>query len=337
MSYIEKKYKDKIAEVFLEITELEKKLVETLSKQSLKEADNIGKLCAGCNKHINIILKKYYPEIVQISDKLEIKSRLMFYYDLIDKLSTLIRAFENFQKVDPAYYEKIVEFINDKEVLVAGKYKAISTQELTAFYDPQSRKHLEQILMQKLATKEREFFTFGSLEQEIKKIAKVVGATGVRIRSISSLDESDREEAKNSVSSPQSIVKFEVDLEEKRVRELLSNKDFKSLKKLDAETKDKLIQIYNELKKYLESKQHEVVLQNPDYNWDDILVGTESVISILKELLKLLPKLFESENNVDEKALERMIALSKKVLENPEEWELQYANAIITDVKLLPD
>ncbi len=337
MSYIEKKYKNKIAEVFLGITDLEKKLIEALAKQSLKEADNIGKLCADCNKQINTILKKFYPEIVQISDKLEIKSRLMFYYDLIDKLSTLIRAFENFQKVEPAYYEKIVEFIKDKESLIAGKYKAISTQELTAFYDPQSRENLERILMQKLTNKEREFFTIGSLEQEIKKIAKVVGATDVKISSISSLEKSDREEVKNSMSAPQSIVRFEVDLDEKKVRELLSRNDLKGLKEFDIEMKDKLIRIYNELKKYLESKKHEVVLMNPDYNYNEILVGREIEVVILRELFKQIQDSFESKGNGDEKMSEKVVLLSKRMLENYEDWEVRYANSIITSVKLLPD
>ena len=91
MSYIEKKYKSNIFEVFKELSELEKDILNLLHHKSISYTDKIAKLCALCNKKINIILSKYYSEIKNIDDKLDIKVFLKFYYDLIDKLTDLVR------------------------------------------------------------------------------------------------------------------------------------------------------------------------------------------------------------------------------------------------------
>jgi hypothetical protein len=82
MSYIEKKYKNNIFETFNELSGFEKDILNLLNHKSIAYTDKIAKLCAICNKKINLILKKYYPEIKNIDDKLNIKVYLKFYYDL---------------------------------------------------------------------------------------------------------------------------------------------------------------------------------------------------------------------------------------------------------------
>ena len=233
MSYIEKKYRDKIRQIFEELPELESHLLEHLNKKSLTISDNIAKLCAQFNKNINQILKKYYPEIKNMDDKLDIKSTLKFYYDLIDKLTDFIRLIENFQKIDENYYESLIEFIEDKENLIRGKYRQICQQELTAFYDKKSRDHLEKVIASKFERKSRQFFTMGPLEEEIKKIAKIAGANEVVISLAKSLDET------NFFESAQSVITFSISPEDE--------------KKLDA--------IGEELKNFLESKNYKTQLK----------------------------------------------------------------------------
>ena len=181
MSYIEKKYSSKIKETFNKQIELEKALIIELQHKSVNNINEIAQLCAQFNHNINLILKKYYPEIKEMNDKLQIKSTLKFYYDLIFKLTDLVRNIDNYKKIEPEYYEKLIQFIHEKDNLIAGKYKNISAQELTAFYDQNSRNNLEKILLEKIESKSRQFFTFGSLEEEIKKIARLAGAGSVII------------------------------------------------------------------------------------------------------------------------------------------------------------
>ncbi|MFX1570054.1 MAG: hypothetical protein ACFFCV_16990 [Promethearchaeota archaeon] len=233
MSYIEKKYKQKINEIFEELPSLESHLVELLERNSVKVVDEVAQVCAKFNKQINLILRKYYPEIKEMKDKLEIKSSLKFYYDLIDKLTDLVRNIENFQKIDPEYYEKLIEFIVDKESLINGKYKLICSNELTAFYDPTARANLEKIISEKFLSRSKEYFTFGSLEEEIKKIAKIAGADQV---SINPVEDSMKEE----FESARSIIKYSVSNEN----------DTKTLEKIGEELKD-----------FLEAKNYSVILK----------------------------------------------------------------------------
>ena len=181
MSYIEKKYNSKISDVFDELAKIEQDILKLFTYKSIKYSDKVAKLCALSNKSINLILKKYYPEIKQISDKLRIKSRLKFYYDLLDKLTHYIRCVEEFQKLDDQYYDAIIEFIENKEQLISGKYREISSNELTVFYDKKTREDLERVLAEKIELGSKQFFTFGSLEAEIKKIARIAGADDVAI------------------------------------------------------------------------------------------------------------------------------------------------------------
>jgi hypothetical protein len=229
MSYIEKKYHQKIHQIFKQLPEKERYLLELLHKKSLTISDDIAKLCAQFNKNINQILKKYYPEIKNMDDKLDIKSTLKFYYDLLDKLTDFIRLIEDFQKIDDNYYEALIEFIEDKKNLISGKYRQICRRELTAFYDKSSRDHLEKIIAAKFERKSRQFFSMGPLEEEIKKIAKTAGADEVSIHLAKNLDKSD------SFESAQSVIKFTISSEDqlktKRIgeelREYLESKNYK--------------------------------------------------------------------------------------------------------------
>lgn len=233
MSYIEKKYRLKINEIFEDLPILENYLIELLNRNSVKVINEIASVCAKFNKSINLILKKYYPEIKEMKDKLEIKSFLKFYYELIAKLTDLIRNIENFQKIDPEYYDKLIEFIDNKEALINGKYKTICAKELTAFYDPTSRANLEKIISEKFLMKSKQYFTFGSLEEEIKKIAKIASANQVSILPVEEL-------YRKELESAESIISYTV---------------------LDDKDKKILLKIGTELKQYLESKNYNVVVK----------------------------------------------------------------------------
>ena len=78
MSYIEKKYSNRIQETFEEQSEIERALLIELNKKSVKNINEIAILCAKFNHNINIILNKYYPEIKEMKEKLAIKSALKF-------------------------------------------------------------------------------------------------------------------------------------------------------------------------------------------------------------------------------------------------------------------
>ncbi|MFX1451663.1 MAG: hypothetical protein ACFFCM_12510 [Promethearchaeota archaeon] len=208
MSYIEKKYLEKIHQIFEELPEKENILLEFLNKKSIKVSDDIAKLCAHFNKNINQILKKYYPEIKDMDDKLDIKSILKFYFDLIDKLTDYVRLVENFQKIDDRYYKFLISFIEDKNNLISGKYKQICRQELTAFYDQSTRDNLEKILAATLDFKSRQFFMMGPLEEEIKKIAKIAGAIEV------SISTEKNSEILEKLASAQSVINIGKELDE---------------------------------------------------------------------------------------------------------------------------
>ncbi|MFX1377310.1 MAG: hypothetical protein ACFFA0_16040 [Promethearchaeota archaeon] len=234
MSYIEKKYNTKIKEIFKQLSNLDDFLLIQLKKKSVKNINEIAKLCADFNHKINLILKKYYPEIKGMDDKLEIKSNLKFYYDLIYYLTDLVRNIENFHKIDQEYYDKLVDFINDKKNLIFGKYRSICAQELTAFYDQNSRQNLEKVLLEKIERKSRNYFTFGSLEEEIKKIAMLSGASSIEISVADSLCKEDLESAK-------SIILYEI----------TDDQDFRNLTKIG-----------EEIKKYLDSKKYKSIIKN---------------------------------------------------------------------------
>ena len=251
MSYIEKKYTSKISEVFNELANLEQDILKLISYKSIKHSNKVAKLCALCTKNVNLILKKYYPEIKQIDDKLKIKSRLKFYYDLIDKLTHYIRCVEEFRKLDDQYYETIIDFIEEKENLISGKYTDISSHELTVFYDKKTREELEQVLAEKIELGSKQFFTLGSLEEELKKIARIAGADSVII-----IDNEEILKRSEFIKNPKAIIRYSVFSTDE---ELLKN-------------------IGRELKEYLISKGYEAIillLEISDYSTDrDYLTGS---------------------------------------------------------------
>jgi len=251
MSYIEKKYSNKITEVFDDLSALEQDILQLLSNKSINSSDKIAKLCALCTKKVNLILKKFYPEIKQIDDKLRIKSRLKYYYDLIDKLTHYIRCVEEFQKLDDQYYEAIIDFIEDKENLISGKYRDISSHELTVFYDKKTREELEHVLIEKIESGSKQFFTFGALEEELKKIARIAGAD-----SISIINDEEMIKRSEFINNPKAIIHYSVFSTDE---ELLKN-------------------IGRELKEYLISKGYEAIillLEISDYSTDrDYLTGS---------------------------------------------------------------
>ena len=251
MSYIEKKYSNKITEVFDDLTAIEGDILRLFTNKSIEFSDKIAKLCALCTKKVNLILKKYYPEIKQIDDKLRIKSRLKFYFDLIDKLTHYIRNVEEFQKLDDQYYEAIIEFFEDKENLISGKYTDISSHELTVFYDKKTREELERVLEEKIESGSKQFFTFGALEEELKKIARIAGADSVTI-----IDDEEMIKRSDFIDNPKAIIYYSV-----------------------FSTDEELLKtIGRELKRYLISKGYEAIillLEISDYSTDrDYLTGS---------------------------------------------------------------
>ncbi|MHA2287654.1 MAG: hypothetical protein ACXABG_02585 [Promethearchaeota archaeon] len=233
MSYIEKKYNTKISEVFDELTTIEQDILKFFMFKSTKNSEKVAKLCALSNRKINLILKKYYPEIKEINDKLRIKSRLKFYYDLIDKLTHYIRCVEEFQKLDDQYYDAIIDFIEEKELLINGKYRDICSHELTVFYDKNSREELERVLEEKIEIGSKQYFTFGSVESEIKKIAEIAGADELAI-----IDNEEMLKRSEFIENPRSIISYSVYSTDE---ELLKD-------------------IGRELKKFLNSKGYEAVI-----------------------------------------------------------------------------
>jgi len=251
MSYIEKKYNNKIAEVFDDLSVIERDILRLFKNKSIVFSDKIAKLCALCTKNVNLILKKYYPEIKQIDDKLKIKSKLKFSYDLIDKLTHYIRCIEEFQKLDDQYYETIIDFIEEKENLIAGKYTEISTHELTVFYDKKTREELERVLAEKIKLGSKQFFTFGSLEEELKKIARIAGAD-----SISIIDDEEMIKRSEFIDNPRAIIHYSVYSTDEELLKTIGRK----------------------LKEYLVSKGYEAIillLEISDYSTDrDYLTGS---------------------------------------------------------------
>ncbi|MGV9204574.1 MAG: hypothetical protein ACOC44_11225 [Promethearchaeia archaeon] len=166
---------------------------------------------------------------------------MKFYYDLIDKLTDLIRNIENFQKIDENYYNELIKFIDQKDELIKGKYKQICQQELSVFYNKNARSRLEQILTQKIENKENEFFTFGALEQEIKKIGKAFGADNVYFEKIKN------ENIKNSL--PKTVNK-------KALKSIIYfTLKIKDMGEIESKL-EKLLNIGIGLKKYLQSKNY---------------------------------------------------------------------------------
>ena len=58
MSYIEKKYNNRILEVFDELAKIEQDILKLFAFKSIEYSDKVAKLCALSNRNVNLILKK---------------------------------------------------------------------------------------------------------------------------------------------------------------------------------------------------------------------------------------------------------------------------------------
>ncbi|MFX1260201.1 MAG: hypothetical protein ACFFAN_20310 [Promethearchaeota archaeon] len=302
MSYIEIKSRNKIFEIFNELSDLDNALLEQLNfKKSVIFIDEIAKLCANFNKNINLILKKYYPEIKELTDKLNIKSSLKFYYDLIEKLTDLIRNNENFQKFDEKYYKALIEFINEKESLITGKYKEICSKELLAFYNQNSRQNLEKVLKIKIKQKNQNSFRMGSLEEQIKKMAKGAGADLVSIYSAEILKDGEFSETSTLFGSAKTVISFAIGLVDDIIMKHFSKIHHEEFSLYYNEEKiGSLLKIGKEIINFLISKKYKAIQLTEEENGD---------FNLLKK------------NNV---------STHRKI-------ELSYTSSIITDAKLIPD
>lgn len=257
MSYSEKKALKEITEHFTTLSQLTIETRELLEFKSLKKVDEIALSCAKLNKQVNIILKQWYPEIKEMKDKLDIKSQLKFYYELIDKLSDFVRNVENFQKIDDGYYENLIEFILDKNELINGKYREICSSELIAFYDKKSREQLEAILEQKAQNLEREYFMMGPLEEEIRKNTRIFGADLVSICPADSLKGNAKLDPTIILKDAQTVVSFAVAFKITKLIEI-SDGDASKKESLQKKNLDKIEKITNDLMEYLRSKKYQV-------------------------------------------------------------------------------
>lgn len=313
MSFIEKRNKERIFHIFNQLEKVELNLINLFNQHSIKVVDDVATSCADLNKDINEVLR-LYPEIINMGDKIEIKSILQFYYDCIDKLTDFVRHVEQFHKLHDDYFDAMVEFIENREDLIQNKYKPIATQELIAFYDKSTREALDSILEAKFTNKEHEFFTFGSLEQEIKKIARAAGADLVSILSAESLKDSKVVHPFELLEDAQSVISFAIAYSGNTLRrsmipgvegyEEFLNKHFQ-----------RFVNVDKELLEYLGSKKYKTVN--------------------FKEIQKVAD--YKDELEADEL---RILDLNRIYLADGNPITTQhrfFINSIITDVKLLPD
>ena len=98
-----------------------------------------------------------------------------------------------------------MDFIEEKEQLISGKYREISIHELTVFYDKNTREELERVLEEKIEKGSKQYFTFGPLEEEIKKIAEIAGADELTI-----IDNEEMLRRSEFIKNPRAIINFSV-------------------------------------------------------------------------------------------------------------------------------
>ncbi|HEC37375.1 hypothetical protein LCGC14_1639350 [marine sediment metagenome] len=104
---------------------------------------------------------------------------------------------------------------------------------LTVFYDKKTREELESVLNEKIESGSKQFFILGSLEEEIKKIARIAGAEEVTI-----LTNEEMLKRAEFIANPRAIIQYSVYI---RDEELLKS-------------------IGRELKEYLNSKGYEAMI-----------------------------------------------------------------------------
>jgi hypothetical protein len=338
MSYIEEKYYDKILKTFEGLTGLQDKLVEIFEEKSIKRAEEIAKHCSQANKKINLILKKYYPEIKDIDKKLNIKSNLKFYFDLIDKLTDFIRHVENFNKIDDQYFEVMVEFLKNRDSLIEGKYKTLATQELTTFYDKQSRANLEKILEYKLDIHEKNFFTFGSLEQEIKKIGKFKGADFIKVYSMKNFSNEMKSVKNSKYEQLNSIIQFGIFMDVDKVTSFVKNGLHEQFSSYKEKNMNKLFNIGEEIIDFLKSKNYKA--KNLVENIQELKVVKKPVKSSVfyEQLKKYITQGAQKLKKAEENNSEEFTYLENQLLQqekNSGKRKLLFFSFILTSAKLL--
>lgn len=143
-----KSYRE-IFTIFNSLSNQDFELINIFEKHSIQLTDEIAKYCAKISKSLNSILK-LYPNITEMEDKVKIKAHLKFYYDLIIKLMHFIKSLENFQRLSDDYYEKMIEFLENRNMLINGKYTFLAKNELETFYSEEKRKTIEFFLEKRL-------------------------------------------------------------------------------------------------------------------------------------------------------------------------------------------
>ncbi|TXT61468.1 MAG: hypothetical protein BAJALOKI2v1_30089 [Promethearchaeota archaeon] len=338
MSYIEEKYYDKIFETFEGLTSVQEELIEIFKEKSIKRSEEIAKYCSKTNKDINLILKKFYPEIKDLDKKLKIKSHLKFYFDLIDKLTDFIRNVEYFNAMDESYFETIVEFLEDKETLIDGKYKNLATQELTTFYDKKSRENLEKILEFKLNLSNKNYFTFGALEQEIKKITKLKGADFIKIFSMKTFGEEKSAKQDPRFQQLNSIIQFGYFLDFEKIREFLKNDSFEQFLEYREENLTNLYSIASELTDFLNSKNYTALDLTSSITELKIVEKPIKSSIFYKELRKYINKASKPPERPREEIEGEFNSLKEEMLRSGREFqnkELLFFSFILTSAKLL--
>jgi len=127
------------------------------------------------------------------------------------------------------YYDNLIQFIQEKDKLISGKYKRICSQELTAFYDKRTRDNLEKILAEKIEQKNREFFAIGPLEQELKKIGQIAGAKSISIITPRESDKYLLKTVKSVIEYSHGIDEAEAERVGREIKNFLESKKFKAL------------------------------------------------------------------------------------------------------------
>ncbi len=135
--------------IFNSLETQESELIYIFEKNSIKTTDEIAKSCAIVSNSVNSILK-LYPDITEMNDKVKIKAHLKFYYELITKLMHFLKLVENFQQISEEYYDQIIEFLENRNILINGKYTNLAKNELDTFYSEEKKKEIEFFLEKRL-------------------------------------------------------------------------------------------------------------------------------------------------------------------------------------------
>ncbi len=135
--------------IFNSLETQESELIYIFEKHSIKTTDEIAKSCAIVSNSVNSILK-LYPDITEMNDKVKIKAHLKFYYELITKLMHFLKLVENFQQISEEYYDQIIEFLENRNILINGKYTNLAKNELDTFYSEEKKKEIEFFLEKRL-------------------------------------------------------------------------------------------------------------------------------------------------------------------------------------------